>query len=47
MNECFWNIFTKLLAAKQQDQLLITLLNFAFAGGGVSVTKYFSYVVEQ
>jgi hypothetical protein len=34
------NIFTKPLA-KQQDQLLITLLNY-FAGGGVSVTKYFS-----
>jgi hypothetical protein len=27
-DECFWKHFTKPLAAKQQDQLLITLLNF-------------------
>jgi hypothetical protein len=40
------NIFTKQLA-ETAGSTINYAVKFAFAGGGVSVTKYFSYVVEH
>jgi beta-glucanase (GH16 family) len=39
------NIFTKTISGQTAGSTINYAVKFAFAGGGVSVTKYFSYVV--